>query len=149
MDSEEATLKEPRVISKAAFEILVVLTFILLTILEIAAVLALNRALGHRLAGGTVGAFLVAPSVIVSRLAVDRVLKRFGLSRSGKTMERRGRTVATAEGEVDDDEVVEVRLPKSLLRFLFWWGSLVAPSLPPDRRWSRLWNPGWRPSATS
>ncbi len=118
MDLDESTVRESKVISKPAFETLVFLTFILLTILVTVGAVKLSRALGHQLNVGLIGG-LGLPNMILSRIALDRVLKRFGLSRSGKTMERRGRTVAIPEGDVDDDEVVEVRFPKSFVRFLF------------------------------
>lgn len=124
MTSDEATLEEPRTISKAAFETLVVLTFLVLTIGEMAIAVALSRALKSRFDKSTIGPALLFPTLILSRIAVDRVLRRFGLSRGGKTMERRGRTVAAPEGDVDDDEVVEVRFSRSFARFLFW-GSLA------------------------
>ena len=53
-------------------------------------------------------------NIILARIVADGVLKRFGLSRSGKTLEVRGRTTAIPEGEIADDEVVEVRCSTSL-----------------------------------
>lgn len=102
MDSDDVMLKEPRSISKAAFETLVFVTFVLLSIVETVAAIGLSRALGHRFEGGWI-AGMGFPNLILSRLAVDRVLKLFGLSRSGKTTERRGRTILELERRAPDD----------------------------------------------
>jgi hypothetical protein len=114
MTSDDGTATEPTAISRAAFRCLVFVTFFLLTVTEAVAAKAVGWAFGFRVEGGWIGglAFL---NLILARVAVDCILKRFGLSRSGKTLEVRARTVAFAEGEVDDDEVVDVRCPPSFL----------------------------------
>jgi hypothetical protein len=114
MTPYDGTATEPRAISKAAFRCLVFVTMVLLAVTEAVAASAVGWALGFRIEGGWIGglAFL---NLVLSRVAVDGILKRFGLSRSGKTLEVRGRTVAFPEGEVADDEVVQVRCPPSFL----------------------------------
>src|SRR4051794_184991 len=110
MTSNDETARETRSISKAAFECLVIVMIIVLTISETAAAVAVSRAVGFRLEGGWISGLTVL-NLVLARLAVDGILKRFGLSRSGKTLEVRGKTVTFPEGEVADDEVVEVRCP--------------------------------------
>jgi len=114
MTWDEETASEPRTVSKAAFEGLVFVTIILLSITETVAALAVGRALGFRIEGGWIGGLSVL-NIVLARLAVDGIFKRFGLSRSGKTLEIRGKTVAFPEGEVADGETVEVRCPSSLI----------------------------------
>ena len=109
--SEEATTGRPRTISKAAFGCLSCTLFILILATEIAIALAMSKALGVRLEGGGWTVALAFLSVVLSRVAADGILKRMGRSRSGRTVEVRGRTVAHPEGEVGDDEVVEVHCP--------------------------------------
>jgi hypothetical protein len=119
MTSSDELLKAPRTISKWSFECLVLVTIVLLSLADVFAALAVGRALGLPIEGALLSG-LIALNVVLARFAVDGVLKRFGLSRSGKTVERRGRTVAIPEGNVGDDEVVEVSLPRSLARFVIW-----------------------------
>ncbi len=110
---DETAAGEPRTISKGFFECLVFLTLILITIAELLSALVASLALGVRIQVSWIGG-LGLLNYILARLAVDGLLKRFGMSRSGKTREIRGRTVALAEGEVADDEVVELRIPSWL-----------------------------------
>jgi hypothetical protein len=114
MTSDDGTAREPRAISKAAFECLVFVMIVVLAITERIAASAVGRTLGLRIEGGWIGGLTVL-NMVLARVAVDGILKRFGLSRSGKTLEVRGRTVAFPEGEVADDEVVEVRCPPSVI----------------------------------
>jgi hypothetical protein len=57
-------------------------------------------------------------NIILSRIAVDGILKLLGMSRSGKTVDIRGRAAAIPEGNVADDDVAEVHCPESLIRGL-------------------------------
>jgi hypothetical protein len=57
---------------------------------------------------------------MLARLAVDRVLRRFGLSRSGKTLEVRRKAALDPDGEAADDEIVEVRIREPIKRFLLF-----------------------------
>lgn len=119
MTSDEESAKEqPRAISKAVFRCLILMMAVLLGVGEVVAALAVRQTLGLRM-DGIVGG-LGALNVILATVAVDRILKRFGLSRSGKTLEVRERTVVAPEGDVADDEIVAVGMPKSLIRFLLW-----------------------------
>jgi hypothetical protein len=119
MTSGDGMEGEPRTISKWAFECLVLATIVLLAFTETFAALVVGRALRFRIEGGYVGGLAIL-NVVLARLAVDGILKRFGLSRSGKTLEVRGRTVIGYEGCVGDDEVVEVSLSRSFARFVVW-----------------------------
>jgi hypothetical protein len=78
-------------------------------------VLDVGRALGVRINGHLFGPPISVLSILLARPAVDGVLKWFGMSRSGKTLEVREKTVAFPDGEVADDETVEVRCPSSLI----------------------------------
>jgi hypothetical protein len=113
-DSAAETAKEPRTVSKATFETLVFVTLLVLSITESITASATGRALGFRMEGGWIGGLTVL-NMVLARVVVDAMLKRMGRSRSGKTLEVRGRTVAIPEGEVADDERVEVRCPSSLI----------------------------------
>jgi hypothetical protein len=125
---------------KWAFRCLVFGVAIGLSVTEMFAVLALNRAFGIR-----IGRYLIGGStylnLIVAYLIVDRLLLMpLGYSRSGKTVEVRARTQLIAEGEVDDDEVVEVHCAPSVLvgfgvMFLaFALGiALIVVLTPPDK----------------
>jgi hypothetical protein len=117
MTSHDGEITEPRTISKAVFEVLVFAMMLVLVVVEVIATSAVCLALGLRAGSGLVGGLGVL-NLVLARVFVDGILKRLGLSRSGKTLEVRGRTVATAEGEVDDDETVEVRCPSSYVRGL-------------------------------
>src|SRR5438128_1347382 len=101
MSSDDRAAGEPRAISKAAFECLLFVTMVVLGVAEMVAASAVGRALGHRIEGGWIGGLTVL-NIILARVVVDGLLKRRGLSRSGKTLEVRGRTAAP-EGEVADD----------------------------------------------
>jgi hypothetical protein len=119
MTSGDGMESEPRTISKWTFECLVLATVVLLAFTETFAALVVGRALRLRIEGGYIGGLTVL-NLVLARLAVDGILKRFGLSRSGKTLEVRGRTQVSPEGSVGDDEVVEVYLPRSFARFVVW-----------------------------
>ncbi len=112
--SDEAPERYPRTVSKVAFGCLASTLFFVITLAEIAVALAVSKGLGVRHEAGWIGG-LGFLNLILSRVAADGILKLMGLSRSGKTVEARGRTVALAEGEVGDDEVVEVRCPSSFI----------------------------------
>ena len=118
---------KPRTVSKGTFDGLTWILLFVLTVSECLLVAVGCRTLGLRFDGGWVGGFFVLNWVLV-RIAVDGILKRLGLSRSGKTVEVRGRTAALPEGDVTDDEVVEVHCPKSFIRFVFW-GCLLGGGL--------------------
>ncbi len=133
---------EPRVVSKAAFNGLLFALVVPITIAESVIAIAICHALGqHSRDIGGIVAGMGFPNLILARVAVDRILRALGRSRSGRTVERRGRTTALPEGTVDDDEVAEIRYPKGFVRFLFW-GSLgfcvffgVGPSLFYEGSW--------------
>ena len=105
---------EPRTISRWTFECLVWMTTFMLGFTETIAALMVGRALGLAMPGGGVAGLVVA-NLVLARVVVDGILKWFGLSRSGKTVEVRARTVASPEGEVEDGETVEVRCPRSFI----------------------------------
>jgi hypothetical protein len=111
---DEATERSPRTASKVTFGCLSWILLFLITLAEFAVALAVYGGFGVRYSEILI-AGLQLPNFILSRVAADGILKRMGLSRSGKTVEARGRTVALAEGDVGDDEVVEVRCPSSFI----------------------------------
>src|SRR5262249_23295077 len=112
--ADDGTERSPRTVSKASFGCLAWTLFAVLMAAELAVASGVSRGLGVRLYEGWIaGAVLL--NLVLSRVAADRILKLLGHSRSGKTVETRGRTVALAEGEVGDDEVVEVRCPPSFI----------------------------------
>lgn len=111
---DEATEQQPRTVSKAAFGCLSWTLCFVILLIEFAVALAASRSLGVRIEPGWIGG-MAFPNLILAKVAADGILKLVGLSRSGKTIEARGRTVAFPEGEIDDDEVVEVRCPSSLI----------------------------------
>ena len=111
---DEAVERYPRTVSKAAFGCLSWTLCFLIIAVEFAVALAVSKGFGLRLDGGWIGG-LALPIFILSKVAADGILKLMGLSRSGKTVEARGRTVVLAAGEAGDDEVVEVRCPSSLI----------------------------------
>jgi hypothetical protein len=73
-------------------------------------------------------------SPLIARHATDWIFVRLGKSRRGKTLEIRGRTALIPEGEVADDDLVEIRRPESLGRGLInpflVFGFLIALMLP-------------------
>ncbi len=107
----------PKTVSKAAFGCFSWTLCFVIMFVEIAVVWAVSKRLDIRFDGAWIGG-LALPNLILSKVAADGILKLIGLSRSGKTVEARGRTVALAEGEAGDDEVVEVRCPPSFIRGL-------------------------------
>jgi hypothetical protein len=111
---DEATDRQPRTVSKAAFGCLSWTLCLVIMIAEIAVALTVSRGLGVRIEGGWIGG-MAFPNLILAKVAADGILKLMGLSCSGKTIEARGRMVAFPEGEIDDDEVIEVRCPSSLI----------------------------------
>jgi hypothetical protein len=113
-----------KTVSKATFGCLSWAIFFVILLIEIALSVTVSRVVGVRYEGGWIGG-LGLLNLILSRVVADRILKLMGLSRSGKTVEVRGRTVAFPEGEVADDEVVEVRCPSSFITGLFWMSLLM------------------------
>ena len=111
---DNATKPHPTTISKAAFGCLSWAMFFVIVIAEFAVAIPVSLALGVRFEGAWLGG-LAFPNLILSRLAADAILKLMGRSRSGKTVEARGRTVALAEGDVGEHGVVEVRCPGSFI----------------------------------
>jgi hypothetical protein len=114
IDADDATEQRPKTVSKAAFACMSWTLFILIVITESACTMFLTRRLGVRLDSSWLGG-LGMLNLILAKVATDGILKLMGLSRSGKTFEARGRTVAFSEGEVADDEVVELRYPSSFI----------------------------------
>lgn len=108
------TESQPKTVSKTAFGILSWSLFFVILSVQLGIVVALSRGFGIHVPPGWTGGLGIL-HLFLARLAADAILKAMGLSRSGKTVEARGRTVALAEGEVDDDEVVEVRCPAPFL----------------------------------
>ena len=84
MAMDEVKSGEPRTISKVTFGVLVFGMLVLLVVAEAIAVLTVGRALGLRTEGSLVGGLTVLNPVL-ARLFVEAILKRLGLSRSGKT----------------------------------------------------------------
>lgn len=120
MTSDDEAAGEPGANLEDGFGCLVGVTFILLTVAETLASLVTSWALGFRVEMGILIGGLTVLNIVLAQVLVDRLFKRFGLSRSGRTREVRGRASALPEGAVGDEEVVEVRFPKSFVRFLFW-----------------------------
>ena len=110
----DATVPQPRTVSKAAFGCLSWTLFLLIMITEVVVTTVLMRRWGVRHEGGWIGG-LGMLNLILAKVAADGILKLMGLSRSGKTVEARGRTVVYPDGEIDDDEFVEVRCPSSFI----------------------------------
>jgi hypothetical protein len=110
----EAVREQPRTVSKTTFVCLYWTLLLVILLAEFAVAAVISKSLGIRLEGVWIGGLGIL-NLILSKVAADRILKLMGLSRSGKTVEARGRTVALPEGEVGDDEVVEVRCPPSLI----------------------------------
>lgn len=110
---DEATERRPATVSKAVFWCLCVALGVLITICDFA---IFEKKSGVRLSSGL--GVLSMVNFILAKIAADGILKLMGRSRSGMTLEARGRTVAFAEGEVADDEVVELRYPSSFITAL-------------------------------
>lgn len=116
MTSDDVSVQEPGTISRRAFRRLVVALGFAFLIPELIVLTVACRVFGFRHDHGWIAGLPGGLSVLNTTLAyvaTDRILKRFGLSRSGKTMEVRGKTVAHAEGEVFADELIEVRFHSS------------------------------------
>lgn len=111
---DEAAERQPRTVSKFAFGCLSRALFVLIMLIELTVSTVLSRRLGVRLDTGWLGGLGIL-NLVLAKVAADDILKLMGLSRSGKTIEARGRTVVLPEGEIDDDEVVEIRYPSSLI----------------------------------
>jgi hypothetical protein len=130
--SDEPSESNPRTVSKFTFGCL---TWTLFFVFQIAGTVVLVRFGIRRERFGVVLLFL---NFVLSRVAADRILKLMGRSRSRITVEETGRTLALAEGEVRDDEVVEVRYPSSFITglgvlmlipcALTLWVALTAPA---------------------
>lgn len=107
--------KEARTISKWMFHCLVFGVMTALFVTEMIAVIALVRIWGLRIESYLLGG-LAMVSVPAAYLIVDRLLlKPLGYSKSGKTLEVRSPTQLIAEGELGDDEVVELHLAQGAL----------------------------------
>ncbi len=102
-------------VSKGTFELVVFVLILTFAIAEMALGLAIGRVFRHPFNGGMIGGLFLL-NLVLARATADRIFRRMGMSRSGKTLEVRGRTVALPEGEVADDEVVEVHCPRSFVR---------------------------------
>ena len=88
----DVTVKEPRVISKWMFQCIVLLAMIVLSTAEIVAILLVTRSFGLRIQGGWMSGLnggLGVLNILISKVAVDGILKRMGMSRSGKKVEVR------------------------------------------------------------
>ncbi len=112
-------MEEPETVPKWLFHTVVGVVSMGFAALGMVLLIGVELALGVRLPGGTMGGF-VLPNMIVSYLAVDRLFKHFGLSRSGQTVEVRGRAAPEPEGYVEPGEVTEVHLSAGTK-----WGALV------------------------
>jgi hypothetical protein len=109
---DEAAQWYPRTVSKSAFGCLSWTLCFVIFAAEIGVALAVSEGVGVPFDGGRIGAFVML-NFALSKVAADGILKLMGLSRSGKTVETRGRTVALPEGEVGGGDVVEVRCSSS------------------------------------
>lgn len=110
-------MEQDRTVSKETFESVVIGLILTFTMAEMILGLTFELALHRPFNGGMFG-FLFGLNIVLARIAADRIFRRLGMSRSGKTLEIRARTVAFPEGEVADDDVVEVHCPRSLVRGL-------------------------------
>ena len=110
MSSDGKVASGLHTVSKMAY---VLLAFALTTGAALATILA-SWVTGVRLEG-YVSSGLVVVDVLLGTLGADAILRRLGLSRSGKTVEVRGRTTAFHAGGVDHGQVVEVRIPRPFL----------------------------------
>lgn len=113
-DEIEVTESQPKTVSKTAFACLSWSLFFVIFFAQLGISVALSRGFGIHVPEGWIGGLGVL-HLFLARLAADAILKTMGLSRSGRTVEARGRTVALAEGDVDDDDVIEVRCPAPFL----------------------------------
>ena len=110
-------MEQTRTVSKGTFESVVFVLILTFSIAEMILGLTIGRAFRRQLDGAMIGGLFFL-NLVLARIAADRIFRRLGMSRSGKTLEIRGRTAAFPEGEVADDEVVEVHCPRSLVRGL-------------------------------
>lgn len=107
----------PKTVSKVTFGCLSGAIFFVILAAEITLNEILSRAVGVRPDRGFIAGLGIL-SLILSGVATDRILRLMGLSRSGKSIEIRGRTVAFHEGEVAGNEVVECRFSHSFINGL-------------------------------
>lgn len=142
---DEAADRPPRTVSKAGYFSLWITLCVVFQFVELASSSAISRSLGVR-HDSSWAAGLGYLNVVLAKVAADRILKRMGLSRSGKTVERRGRA-APLTCEDDDDEVVVVDLSPSTRKKLGVLGLiaclLIVPGMAavtqgvfPDLRWT-------------
>ena len=117
IDAEDSSIEAPRTISRGAFLGLATVTMSVLFLVERIAAEAVGWALGFRIEPGWISG-LGLPNLVMANIFVDRILKRFGLSRRGTTREVRKRTVAfvEAEGTAAEGERLELRMwPRLIL----------------------------------
>lgn len=116
-DFHATTAKRPRTVSRVAFSCLLFAMAMAITIAETGVITLISKTFALGIEPALMSG-LAFPNLILAALVADRILKRMGLSRSGRIVEGRKRTTATPEGTVDDVEVVEVvevSCPRSLL----------------------------------
>ena len=110
-------MDEPRTVSKATFACLKFSLMILFALAANLAVICLSRTWGFRFQPGWMGG-LVVLYIVLSHIAADKILKRFGLSQSGRAVEVRTRAPFALEDAVPLGDVAEARLSSGMITFL-------------------------------
>ena len=110
-------MEEPKTVSKRMFLCLIFVLTIVFAIIETLLLFAVRKATGIKIDQAWVSGSTYL-NIILAYVATDRLLKRFGLSRSGIVVEVQGRSMLEPEGEVLPGEVVEAHIPRGMSWFV-------------------------------
>ena len=110
-------MDEPRSVSKATFGCLKFSLMVLFAVTANLAVICLASAWGTRVQPGWMGGLAVL-YMVLSHVAADKILKLFGLSRSGKVVEVRSRSPFESDDDAQSGDIAEARLSSGMITFL-------------------------------
>ncbi len=110
-------MDKPRTVSKTTFGCLTFSLMVLFAVTANVAVICLSNAWGFRSQPGWMGGLTIL-YMVLSHVAADKILKLFGLSRSGKVVEVRSRSPFGSDDDAPLGDVAEARLTNGMITFL-------------------------------